>query len=103
MYTGVGLGSDMVGGEAAVGRRARGVRERHVERDRLRDQLPVRRDGGAQGRGLLQGADGERGRRAQGHRRAPALRVGRLGPHAHIRGALLRGEHLQVRALTSFD
>ena len=90
VHTSVGVGSDLVGGEAALGRRARGVRERHVERDRLRDELFVCGDGGVARRRLLQGAEGERGTGSRFHRRAAARAVGHVGSDAHIRRPLLR-------------
>lgn len=47
VHTGLGFGADMVGSETTLGRGPRGVRERHVERDRLRNEFTVRGDGGA--------------------------------------------------------
>lgn len=72
VYISLGVGADLVGGEAIVGRGSGGIRERHVERDRLRDELAVRGHGRAEGRGLLQSAKGERGYAAGLRPRAPA-------------------------------
>lgn len=44
-----------------MGHGSGGIRERHVERDRLRDEFAVRSHGRAESRGLLQSAKGERG------------------------------------------
>lgn len=96
VHPGVGVRPDLVRGEAVVGRRARGVRERHVERDRLRHELVVRRDRRAPGGGLLQGAEGDRGTGGWNRDRAATGTVGHLGPDAHIRGTLLCREYLQV-------
>lgn len=60
VYIGLGVGVDLVGGETIVGRGPGGVRERYVERDRLRNELAIRSHGSAQGCSLLQGAKGER-------------------------------------------
>lgn len=53
VYIGLGVGVDLVGGEAIVGRGPGGVRERYVERDRLRNELVVRSHSGAKGCSLL--------------------------------------------------
>lgn len=94
VHPGVGLGPDLVRGEAAVGRRPRGVRERHVERDRLRDQLLVRGHRRPKGGRLLQGQVGDREIGIGG--RAPTRTVGHVGPDAHIGGSFLRRQHIQV-------
>ena len=77
-----------------MGRRARGVRERHVERDRLCYELVVRSHRCTQGGRLLQGAEGKPG---IGDRAATG-RMGYVGPNAHIRGPFLRRQHIQVYA-----
>lgn len=92
----MGIGSDMVRGQAALGRGTGGVHKRHVERDRLRDELAVRRDRGTQSRRLLQGSRGERRYLAERNRRAAEVRVGRVGPDAHLRGTVLGGQYFQV-------
>lgn len=100
-YIGLGLGVDLVGGETIVGRGPGGVRERHVECDRLCNELAVRSHGRAQSRSLLQGAKGERGSGTGITDRASAWAVGHLGSDAHLRGPLLRRQHLQVINRTS--
>ena len=79
-----------------MGRRPRGVRERHVERDRLRYKLLVRSHRCAQGGRLLQGAERNPGIWSDG--RAATRTVGYVGPNAHIRGPFLRRQHIQVCA-----
>lgn len=97
----MGIGPDLVRGEAVVGRRPRGVRERHVERDRFRDQLLVRGHRRSQGGRLLQGEVGDR---EIGIRdRAPTRTVGHVGSNAHIRGAFLRRQHIQVFLSPRFE
>lgn len=55
MQVNIGLGfrTDLVGGKAIVGRGPWRVREWHVERDRLRNELVVRGDSGTEGGRLL--------------------------------------------------
>lgn len=77
-----------------MGRRPGGVRERHVERDRLRYKLFVRSHRCAQGGRLLQGAKGKPG--VQVGDRAATGTMGYVGPNAHIRGPFLRRQHIQV-------
>lgn len=96
VHIGLGVGADLVGGETIVGRGPGGVRARHVERDRLRNELAVRSYRGAPGRSLLQGTERERGAEAGLSDRASAGAVGHLGPDAYLRGSLLRRQHLQV-------
>ena len=77
-----------------MGRRPRGVRERHVERDRLRYQLLIRSYGRAQGGRLLQGA--KRNPEVRIHDRAATRTMGYVGSNAHIRGSFLRRQYIQV-------
>lgn len=99
VHPGVGIGPYLVRGEAAVGRRPRGIRERHVERDRLRNQLLVRGHRRSKGGRLLQGQVGDR--EIGIGERATTRTVGHVGPDAHIRGALLRRQHIQVYLASS--
>jgi len=59
VYIGLGVGIDLVGGETIVGCGPGGIRERYVERDRLRNEFAIRSHSGAQSRSLLQSAKGE--------------------------------------------